>query len=190
MSKSIPNPPARKPVEIPDYLDACRHELDILERALGGYILLTRAYDHLVNGVPEGERRAGIPQFKHAGSVDGVKVVECIPELHKAPPQAIPQVLSTFCSIHFVDMQEAINKLVTYAVELQSTIHAAQAGPPQPAAQPVPAPAPAPQPAPRPVVQEDEDEEYEEMPGPEDEDEVFEDEEPDPKPRRARRSQG
>ncbi len=193
MSFSPPNPPTEKPKDLPSLLEALRSETSILERSLAGYSLLSRAYDQQVNGVPEGERKVGLPQFRHAGTIDGRNVVECIPELSKAPANFIPVVLSVFCNVHASDMLSAARQLHKLSKSLVNTIEAALS----PAAQAMPAAMPAALPAGEDhtqVAEEDEDEEFEpirEAAEDEEDDEV--EEAPPPPPRRfrkARRAQG
>ncbi len=174
MALPLPNPPREKPVDLPAFLEAIRGELSILERSLAGYTQLSRVYDQRVNGVPEGGRVLGIPQFHHKGSLDGRNVVECTPELSKAPPEFIPTVLSVFCNIHASDMMTAAGntqKLVNQLVQMLRQALNAQAD--QTKAQtPVPVSAEG----------DDEEEEFSDIPVDEEPSEDPEDEEEAPPP--------
>lgn len=125
MSFAPPNPPTEKPKDPLALLEATRNELAILERSLAGYSLLSRAYDQQVNGVPEGERKVGIPQFRHSGTIDGRNVVECIPELSKAPANFIPVVLSVFCNVHAGDTMTAARQALRFLKSLVATLEMA-----------------------------------------------------------------
>lgn len=161
MAMPPPNPPREKPVDLPAFVDALRDELAILERSLAGYTQLSRVYDQHVNGVPEGARKLGIPQFHHKGSLDGRNVVECTPELSKAPPDCVPAVLSVFCTIHATDVMSALGNMQGLVNQLMTTVQRAfhaQTG--QPEVQP-----------PLPVPAAEDDEDFDDIPTSEEEDE-------------------
>ena len=128
-----PNPPAAKrPTSIPGLLRTVDAELYETRRAMAGYGKLNAVWNQMVHGVPEGERRVGIPQFKYVASEpaddqdEDVKAVECIIELRRLPDKNYaPTILAAFCQIHANEMIESVERMFQSISELRQQLHAA-----------------------------------------------------------------